>query len=104
MLTVAQLIDFYTSTITNILDNMLPRRKIWKRLRPLVVWIDADYHRLRLRTQCLDASRSTETPAFTACEFLEALITKIDSLHASTANAPPSIFTSMSIIFDGFNL
>jgi len=159
-LTVAQLFDLYTSTVTNILDNMLPRRKVWTRIRPLAVWFDADCHRLRRQTRCLErryrrtkepkdrlawiaqlralhrlyhqkeaayweklvsrnaknprrlwssvsgllgrSSRSTETPSFTANEFLEMLTAKIDRLRASTADAPPPTFTSTSAVFDGF--
>jgi len=53
-LTVAQLFDLYTSTVTNILDDMLPRRKVWTRIFPLAVWFDADCHRLRRQTRCLE--------------------------------------------------
>ena len=52
--TVAQLFDLYTSTVTSLLDTILPRRKVWTRLRPLAVWFDADCHRLRRRTRCLE--------------------------------------------------
>ena len=62
--TVAQLFDLYTSTVTSLLDTMLPRRKVWTRLRPLAVWFDADCHRLRRRTRCLERRyRRTKEPS-----------------------------------------
>ena len=63
VLSVAQLFDLYTSTVTNLLDAMLPRRKVWTRQRPLAVWYDADCHRLRRRTRYLERRyRRTKKP------------------------------------------
>jgi Reverse transcriptase (RNA-dependent DNA polymerase) len=76
-LTVAELFDLYNSTVTRLLDTMLPRRKVWSRNRPLAVWFDADCHKLRRKTRCLERrSRRTKEPSDRL-----AWITQLRALH-----------------------
>jgi len=53
-LTVSQLFDLFSTTTTNLLDRMLPPRKVRTRHRPLAVWFDKECHQARRRTRCAE--------------------------------------------------
>ena len=53
-LSVSELFDLYSSTMTGLLDKMLPRKKIKTRIRPLAAWFDGECRQFRRRVRCLE--------------------------------------------------
>src|SRR6218665_3601557 len=49
-MSVAELFDLYSNTMSELLDKLLPSCKIKTRVRPLAVWFDGECHQLRRHT------------------------------------------------------
>ena len=50
-LSIDDLFNLYSATMTQLLNQMLPLRKVLTRHRPLAVWFDGECRRLRRRTR-----------------------------------------------------
>src|SRR6218665_2956117 len=75
--TVDELFDLYTSTMTQLIDTMLPLRELKTRCRPLAVWFDSDCQQIRRRSRCIEGRfRRTRDPADKL-----AWITQLRALH-----------------------
>ena len=113
-LTTSQLFDLYETTVTEILDRILPSRRIASRYRPLAVWFDRDCRQSRRRVRYLERRyRRTLLPA----DRLE-WITRLRSLHSlyrqkeasyweklvsSNSNNPKRLWSAVSGLLGGSN-
>src|SRR6218665_2509817 len=63
-MSVIELFDLYSNTMSDLLDKLLPPRKIKTRVRPLAVWFGGECRQLRRRTRALERRyRSIREPA-----------------------------------------
>ena len=53
-LSVSDLFDLYSTTMSELVDNLLLLRRVKTRLRPLAAWFDGECRQHRRRTRCIE--------------------------------------------------